>query len=563
MTPEGNFVRPLADLCAARELFKVFISPGARSAPLVRAFTEDGRFNCEMVNDERAAAFIALGYSKASGKAALLLCTSGSAVLHYGPAVAEADGSDVPLLLISADRPSAFLGQFEGQTTVQDHIFRPWVRYSLSLNGQSFKQHPKISTEKMWEALTALDGSPPGPVHINIHLEEPLFISQNPLPLEFPQEGKSILPTYPEPFLNDLKKLLKTYEKIVLMPGSRLGEHPFELPPAAKVLMEVGAVLLHEPGCGWPCPQAGIPNGEDILRCLQEDMWPSLAPDLLITWGGNRVGKRLKQMLQRYPPKMHIRLDVHKRLVRFAGTQNKVWDVDPYDNALWSCTLPQVPKDYLHLWQELSRKALERRRMLLAHQPFSDLTSMTGVVQALPEDAIVHVGNSMVLRHFYDAYPLASRRFLVDVNRGVSGIDGTLGTAVGWALARPCSQVWCLIGDVAFHHGLNALWIETLPSQLKIVVLNNGGGNIFGTMPGPEQTPYPQKYFENRRSICAANDARKYGLEYKSVHQSHELAGALGWITHSTKAAILEIFTDPDVNIHTFKQFEIKMHLQQ
>lgn len=561
MTAEGNFVRPLADLCIARGLFKVFISPGARSAPLVRAFTEDGRFDCEMVNDERAAAFIALGFSKASGKAAILICTSGSAALHYGPAVAEADGSDVPLLLLSADRPSALLGQFEGQTTVQDHIFRPWVRHSLSLDGLSFKQHSQDSTEKMWQALSAPEGSPPGPVHINIHLEEPLFVPQTPLPLTIPQEEKSIPKASASPSIEELKRLLEAHQRVLIVPGSRLGEHTFDMPPAARVFIEAGAVLLHEPGCGWPCPPAGIPNGEDILRCLREDRWPSLAPDLLITWGGNRVGKRLKQLLQRCPPRIHIRLDPYKRLVRISGTQNEVWDVDPYDDTSWSQPVPQVPLDYLHLWQGLSQKALERRRTLLAHQPFSDLTAVTQVVQALPEEAIVHVGNSMVLRYFYDAYPLATRRFLVDVNRGVSGIDGTLGTAVGWALARPHNLVWCLLGDVAFHHGVNALWRHSQPSQLKIVVFNNGGGNIFGIVPGPETTPSPHRFFENRMTLRADYDACKFGLEYIALHHFNELPSALEWMIHTPKAAILEIFTDPDVNIRTFKQFELNMQL--
>lgn len=552
----------MAALCAEAGLDKVFVSPGARSAPLLRAFSEHGAFKVSVLNDERAAAFIALGYTKGSGKPSILLCTSGSALLNYAPALAEADGSDLPLLILSADRPKENLGQFEGQTTPQDFIFRPWTRLSIALEEADYERRYHWCVRTLNVALDALWGPPSGPVHANIHLNEPLF-SQ---PIFPAVSGLRIRRQANQPQLqqyqNALSQILDTHPRVLALAGSRLGLQPAGIPQFAQALMHMGVPVLAENQAFGVTAPGTISNAEDILRCHSGDDRSHLTPDALITWGGNIVGKKTKLFLKESRPCVHIHVDPAGRPVDMFGCLTDVWTLSPWTNEFhfpdFSSKLkPETRRTaYLRVWQEASAASARRFRKVLENLPFGDFTAVDTVVRSLSANALLHTGNSMPLRYMISACGHSPAPVIFDVNRGVSGIDGTLGTAIGLALSQPSTPVWCLIGDLSFHHGVNALWQSQVPPNLRIVILNNGGGNIFGIIPGPDQTPDPKHYFENRASSTARWDAQKFGLHYFSASSMQALISLLPAFTDAGKAAILEIFTDPDVNISAFKKFE-------
>lgn len=555
----------IASLCAEAGLKKVFLSPGARSAPLVRAFHELGCFDLSVVNDERAAAFIALGWVKGAGQPAILLCTSGSAVLNYAPAVAEADGSDLPLLLISADRPREYLGQFEGQTTRQDYIFRVWTRSCVVLEDADSELRPAWCLRILNTALDALWEVPSGPVHINVHLNEPLF--ENPqLP---PPTGLRIFKQQPPRSTQFLSRaiadLSENHSRILALAGARLGPAPAKRPILVHLLQNLGVPVLAEPSAFGVAEKDILTNAEDILRCLPEDRWHTLAPEVLITMGGNIVGKKIKRLLQRFRPSRHIHLDPAGRRVDMFGCLSEVWALDPADDSLdqievnFTKSIKPDQGAYLKLWHQASEKAQQRCRQVTEALPFGDFKAVDFLLRFLPEDGLLHVGNSMPLRYFLNASAQLPEGLRVDVNRGVSGIDGTLGTAVGLALAQPDMTVFCLLGDIAFHHGLNALWLKQVPPNLKIILLNNSGGNIFGIISDPATVPQASVYFENRAPSTAQWDARKFGLHYFSASDMEALRQNFLLFLNVSGPAILEIFTDPDVNISAYKQFEQQM----
>lgn len=552
----------IAALCSEAGLRKVFISPGARSAPLLRAFAELGRYHLSVINDERAAAFIALGWVKGTREPAILLCTSGSALLNYAPALAEAEGSDLPLLLISADRPREFLGQFEGQTTHQDFIFRPWTRACIALEEADWAERPAWCLRSLNNALDALWDTPSGPVHINIHLKEPLFAKP-----EFPAISELRIPRIQPPsdgkiFHTYLIEILRNYSKILTIAGAKLGPASSTMPLFAKVLTRLGIPVLAEAHALGIVEKGILYNAEQILQCQPENQWHNLAPEVLITWGGNIVGKKIKLFLQRFKPRRHIHVDPAGRRVDIFHCLTEVWKVNPADKnwgeieEIVSETVRPVNDSFQKLWCQASEEAKQRQQNAAGKLPFGDLLAVDYLLPFLPSNGLLHVGNSMPLRYLLSASAQLPIGLRVDTNRGVSGIDGTLGTAVGLALAEPDTPVFCLLGDLSFHHGLNALWIRQLPANLKIIILNNAGGNIFGIIPGPASVPQASLYFENRASSTAEWDARKFGLHYFSASSMDGLHQNLPKFINSTGAAILEVFTDPDVNISAYKQFE-------
>jgi 2-succinyl-5-enolpyruvyl-6-hydroxy-3-cyclohexene-1-carboxylate synthase len=552
----------IAALCAEAGVRKVFSSPGARSAPLLRAFAEQGHFDLSVVNDERAAAFIALGWVKGAGQPAILLCTSGSALLNYAPALAEADGTDLPLLIVSADRPREFLGQFEGQTTHQDFIFSPWTRVSLALEEADWTERPSWCLRSLNSALDALWDVPSGPVHINVHLKEPLFEKPEFTPLTGLRILKQQPPTEGRFFQKALAEILSNHSAILAIAGAKLGPAPPAMPFLAKQLLQLGVPVLAEAHAFGIVENDILYNADHILQCLPEDQWQNLAPDILITWGGNIVGKKIKLFLQRFKPRRHIHVDPAGRRVDMFHCLTEVWKVNPADKD-WNeieeiiSEIGRPTNDsFQKLWRRASEEAQKRHQHASENLPFGDFLAVDYLFSFLPSDGVLHVGNSMPLRYLLNASAKLPEGLRIDTNRGVSGIDGTLGTAVGLALAQPDVPVFCLLGDLSFHHGLNALWIRNLPTNLKIIILNNGGGNIFGIIPGPAAVPRGSLYFENRASSTAQWDARKFGLHYFSASSMETLRQNLPPFLNSIGAAILEIFTDPDVNISAYKQFE-------
>ncbi|MDR2847790.1 MAG: 2-succinyl-5-enolpyruvyl-6-hydroxy-3-cyclohexene-1-carboxylic-acid synthase, partial [Bacteroidales bacterium] len=422
----------------------IVLSSGARNAPLVHTFASHPLFICHSVVDERSAAFYALGVIASTREAVAVCCTSGTAVLNYASAVAEAFYRQLPLVVITADRPEALLGQMDNQVIPQRGVFGTLVR--------KFVQLPEITTpDDEWycnrlinEALLELDHHGKGPVHINVPLSEPLFeYSEKALPAvrkinrhtdaascakRFPAFARRMIiagQMLPDNGLKEaLERLAEKYDCVVL------AEHTSN---------------LHSASFTW--------NFDALLGTLPDDEQTQYAPDLLISVGGHVVSKRVKQFLQKHPPREHWLVNATGDIADLYRHLTDVIETDAlsFITALSRTNACVTAQDnaFTRLWQR-------RSDAVPVPQPaYSDLAAVKALMQALPEGSSLHLANSLSVR-FAQLFPLKAAVHTF-ANRGTSGIDGCLSTVVGYTAASN-RLTFLLTGDLAFFYDMNGLW---------------------------------------------------------------------------------------------------------
>lgn len=561
-------VLALVELCARKGLHHAVISPGSRSAPLTLALARHPHIKTYVVADERSAGFIALGLAQQLRMPVIVVCTSGSAVYNLAPAVAEAYFQETPLLLLTADRPKEWIHQLDGQTIYQQDIFGKHVRYSAELPADY--GHPdaawaaeRIANEAINQSLLA----PRGPVHLNIPLREPLY----------PVEGEA----YQFPAVREIEQLTSVP---ALAPSTwhRLQE---EWERADRKLIAVGQhrsdgglrKVLAQLGDEWAVPILGdsIANlgsegpfigAQDVfMGNLPDAAAADLRPDLLITCGQSFLSKGFKQFLRKYKPRQHWHIQAAGPL---ADPFQTVTMLIPYEPRLFFQKLfedldfqrmkegdEEVDPVFRNAW--LAKEQASRRFMhqfLNREETFSEFGAVRQVLEALPGNSQLHAANSMPVR--YVNLCGVGESVEVFANRGTSGIDGCLSTAVGAALASPDTLVTALIGDVAFFYDRNALWNAHVPANLRIVLLNNHGGNIFRIIEGPSRQPELETFFETPHSFSGENTARDAGVGYQLAAGFESLPAGLDWLyAPSTSARLLEIQTDRAVNAEVFGRY--------
>lgn len=487
----------LVSLLQSYGIDHVVLSPGSRNAPLIHTLATHPYFTCFTVVDERSAAFFALGIIQKIQRPVAICCTSGTALLNYGSGVAEAFYQQLPLLVISADRPQAWIGQMDGQTLPQPGIFQTLVKKSAQL--------PEIHTEEeAWycnrlinEALIELTHHGNGPVHINIPLSEPLFEFTA---TEIPATRKINFhaPNTPSPacitaFRNDWKK----YAKRLLIVGQA------SFPAATRQLIrelarQQGCVILSEHIGNLPYSEV-IHNFDALLYALSPEEKNDFVPELVITLGGHLVSKRIKQFLRSNPPQAHWHLGENGEVPDLfrSLTQVAEGEIEP---LLHSVCKPDSPLPYPALWKVRAGR-IERRTKEISKRglPVSDLGIMHCFMKQLPEGSVLHLGNSSPVRNaqLFPVHPDTE----VFCNRGTSGIDGCMSTAAGYASVHD-GPVYLLIGDLSYLYDLNIQYNGSLPGNLRILLFYNNGGEIFRALPGLNQSDMLEEY------ICQRSEER-------------------------------------------------------
>ncbi len=525
-----NVLQTVALLCA-HGIREAVICPGSRNTPLAVSLVECSDVETYAVTDERSAGFFALGRALESRCAVAVCCTSGTALLNLHPAVAEAFYQQVPLVVLSADRPGAWIGQKDGQTVPQPDVFGGLVRRSVSL--------PEIrSDEDRWycnrllnEALLETDHHVKGPVHINIPLSEPLFgFGEERLP-----EVRTIRRH------NALNERLSADMTASKRPMIVLGQQ-FE----GDLLLPEGVVCLSEHTGNHP--QGTIRNFDALLYTLGEKERTAFAPDLLITLGGHIVSKRLKEFLRKHPPLRHWDLDPTGRIEDLFRTLTDVVEVDDPRTILSQLSLKGDPAFYAR-WEERSRA------ISAPCFPYSEMAAVGALMGQLPQGAVLHLANSSVVR--YAQLFEVDSSVEVHCNRGTSGIEGSLSTAVGYAAAshRPNFMV---IGDLSFFYDMNGLWNGHLNPNLRLMLLNNGGGEIFHILPGIGMTPLKDRYVAASHTTRAEGWARECGFEYVAVTCDEELKDAVRRLTSEEKfprPLFVEVFTRKEEDARLLKMY--------
>jgi 2-succinyl-5-enolpyruvyl-6-hydroxy-3-cyclohexene-1-carboxylate synthase len=545
-------VLQLAALLLEYGIDHVVVSPGSRIAPITQTLSQHPAFKCFTVVDERSAAFFALGLIQKLQRPVAVCCTSGTALLNFGSAVAEAFYQQLPLLVVSADRPAAWIGQMDGQTLPQPGVFNTLVKKSVQLPEPITKEDEWHCNRLINEALLELAHHGNGPVQINVPLSEPLFeFTEKELP-----EVRTIRYSggYPK-FLDNSdyfrNQWAKSNKRMILVG---------QLPPDEKVrkvlegvAKEWGCVILAEHTANVSsCPI--IDNFDQIIYALPTEKWDELAPDLLITFGGHLVSKRMKQFLRKHHPAQHWHLSADGSVPDLFQSLTDVIEMDENFFALLGSPTEQQTISYSLLWRNESDKLKNKSKEYTATMPFSDLLVLKTLFPLLPEKSALQLGNSSTVRNaqLFDLNP----EIPVFCNRGTSGIDGSMSTAVGFAAIHP-ALTFLVIGDLSFFYDVNGLWNKHINKNLRILLVNNGGGEIFHLLPGLNKAESLDEHISYRHNTGAKEWAMAMGFLYLSAENETELKENIITFVSNTsdKPILLETKTAMEINAEVFKAY--------
>lgn len=552
MISTKKHIQQLASLLLAKGIDDVIISPGSRNGPLTHTFAGSGLFNCRNVVDERSAAYFALGLAQAKQKPVAIVCSSGTATLNYAPAVAEAFYLNVPLIVLTADRPDYWIDQAESQCIRQVGIYSNFTKKEISLPLGESPKELWFATREMNECLNLAVAGTPAPVHINIPLEEPLHdLVDAELPAIKEIEAEEMLTTLSASAIEKLAGQFNRAEKVLVLAGQLIPNPGLEN-ILSELVEKTGAVVLKEHLANLNDPQF-VGSIDTLMAAMLEDVPDDFQPELLISFGGQQVSKALKQFLRKHKASQHWHLTLSAEHFDTYQSLTKVISMDAAD--FFEALQPKLTtkgKSYLQLWKNKEARVNTLRDQYLAQTEWSDLSVFEQIRKAVPENSVLHLGNSSPVRYALICDAVHDAHYFS--NRGTAGIDGPLSTAVGFAHESEKLNTM-LIGDLSFFYDSNALWNNYVGSNFRVIVVNNRGGNIFSLIKGPAESPAFREHFFTENKFKAEGLAKTFGLDYLKAENETELAEALVsfYAPDRQGPALLEVFTDAEVNVKTFR----------
>ncbi|MGY8969319.1 MAG: 2-succinyl-5-enolpyruvyl-6-hydroxy-3-cyclohexene-1-carboxylate synthase [Flavobacteriales bacterium] len=565
----------LVRLCAQNKIERIVICAGSRNAPLTSGFVSDPFFKTYSIVDERAAGFFALGMAQQLKHPVALVCTSGSALLNFYPAIAEAFYSDIPLIVLSADRMPHRIDIGDGQTIRQSGVFdlhletaanlkpdvshatdtllqnplQELVPFSASLKEiNAIQKKNQLYNNKEISRVLKIAINQKGPVHLNIPLEEPLYeMTSKAIPLS---KYKNEVPVFDE-FNEQLKSIKdqwhntsKKWVIIGVMSPNTISQNQIDLlceDPTVVVFTETTSNITH------PRSINSIDKLMAPLELSETQINKTLQPEVVLTFGGMVVSKKIKSFLRNNPPKHHWHVDQKK-------AYNTYYRLDRHLEVPPSIFLEHLYKDVsipnhtdyqesvLNIFENFKRKG----DIYLDTLAFSDLNVFDYISKTLPEGIHLQIANSSSIR--YAQLMDWPNRTSFFCNRGTSGIDGSTSTAIGAALISKAPTI-LITGDLSFLYDINGLWNDNIPSNFKIILINNNGGGIFRILPGEKDSPKHDKYFETIHSRDAKYLAKIFGFSYQKAASKWKLKRRLAKFYKVNKTPqLLEINTPRTLN---------------
>ncbi len=546
----------LVQICYQKGLRYVVISPGSRNAPLTLSFAEHPGFECLNIPDERSAAFFAMGMAQRLQTPVILCCTSGSAVLNYAPAISEAYYQRIPLLVLTADRPMEWIDQRAGQTIRQRNIFSNYIKHSYEIIEEAQQaEHIWYNDRIVNEAINEAASGAKGPIHINIPMREPLYSLVSADRFEAPKviHFNEAIKNLPNADLEQLSDEIEGYHRIMIVVGQRSPSGKLE-----ELLDQFGdqfkVIVLTETTSNLQGVD-GISTIDRAIDGIRESELDNYTPDLLISFGGAVVSKKNRFLFRSMKIKAHWHVDANDGYIDTYQALTRLIQVDPeyFLESLIKFGNSKSDDSFLSTWKkrdELTRLAHDQ---FLSNAPWSDLKVFEFILSSIPSGDI-HFASSTPIR--YCQLFVMRPDLVYYCNRGVSGIDGCTSTAAGFAYVND-RTVSLITGDIAFFYDSNGLWHHHLSKNLKIILINNGGGNIFRYVSGPDQTDYLEEHFEASHSNTAEGISRSYNIGYKSVGNMPALVEGLQWLYDESRnnCALLEIQTPGHSNIDLLKEY--------
>lgn len=539
------------EICDAKGIEQVILCPGSRNAALIIAFEQNPKIKCYSISDERTAAFVAMGMANATKKTVAIVCTSGTAALNFIPAAAEAFFQEIPLLILTADRPQEWIDQYDGQTVFQENTFGKHVKRNYSLLPDYSNIDVDWFANRVFnEAINLSQQNPLGPVHINIPIREPFY----------PVKDEKIAASESVRIISD-EKIRKSLDKDLVEVLTK------QIETAASVWIIVGqqndlklnaalsSFRLHPNVLIFGDVISNIKSDIETQDILFKNIDLINPPDLLITCGKSLISKNLKLFARNSNITNHWHIQ-ETDMIR-----------DPYQSVSNWFKIDAITFFQSFNFQEnnhsnesennaflllKNKQIIDSLKQEVQNTSFSDISCVSSVLSIIEENSVLHLGNSLSVRYVdLLKFQLFGKNIQVECNRGTSGIEGTLSTAVGHALNTE-KTVYCIIGDVSFQYDKNALWHNYIPRNLKIIVLNNNGGNIFRMINGPKNQSAYKDFFETKQQYSAEKLAEHYGVAYFPIKNIVEIS-KLNDFMKSTGCSILEFFTEPEANELTYK----------
>jgi len=537
----------ITDLCFKKNIKNIVISPGSRNAPLTLGFNLHPYFKTYSLVDERAAAFFALGIAQQVKFPVVLVCTSGSALLNYYPAISEAYYSNIPLVILSADRPERLLNIGDGQTINQKNVFDKNIGYSENLNQNDnyylnlFGLRPN-NQDKINKALN-FSIEKQTPVHINIPFSEPLYEITNSLSVNTINKLPGLNNQNIKNISSFRNKWQNSIKKIILIGVSSpdiLCKKSIDLlasDSSLLVLTENTSNVYHPSFCN---------KIDQLIAPLTNKELKEFRPEILITIGGMIISKKIKAIFRDNKPKEHWHIGIHDAndtffclTKHFKTIPNNIIS-KLYENFNDNGT------DYHNKWDLIISKRKEKHKKYLSKLIYCDFKVFDYVLKSIPSNSMLQVSNSSAIR-YTQLFDIDSS-INVFCNRGTSGIDGSTSTAIGAASVFKGNTVF-ITGDLSFFYDSNALWNNFIPTSLRIILINNKGGGIFKILTKDNNTELFKKFFETKHDLYAKDLCNMYGFEYFSSDDEDKLKNVLNdFYNQSEKPRLLEIITDNDYN---------------
>ena len=566
--------------CLKFDFFDVVISPGSRNVPLAIGFASNKKFKCYSIVDERSAAFFALGLSQKSKKPTILICTSGSALLNYYPAVAEAYYSEIPLIILSADRPEYKINIGDGQTINQSNVFEKNILYSNSLKQDcshateeiiksnlqkivddkaDYSKIEKIqkslqkNNEEIIEIAFNLSINKMQPVHLNVPMEEPLYEFNDSPSISVKVKKK----TEKKPSLSDLDNFYKAINKaskIMILIGVSDGNILSK--KSIQKINSCSSIIVMKEHTSNVFNESFISNIDRLIGPIElhsnsDFLLDELSPEIVISLGGMIVSKKIKSFLRNYKPQKHFHIgnniskdSFYSGVEHINTTANKFFE---------NIDLNKSDSKYFDKWNQLDYSKLDLHNRYMKVINFSDLKVFEILTNWIPKKYNIQVANSTPIRYF-QLFDLKNKNMMF-ANRGTSGIDGSTSTAIGGSVQND-SPVLLVTGDLSFFYDVNALWNNHIPKNFRIIIINNSGGGIFKILPGFKENNLFSEFIETQHNLSARLIAKMFNFNYTRVSTKFGLNLYLRtFFKNSKKPKILEIKTSSVKSTKILKEY--------
>lgn len=548
MYSDKKSILQLVALLKAHSVKKMVLCPGSRNAAIVHTLVQIEDFTCYSVTDERSAGFFAIGLSLQGGGPVVVCCTSGSALLNLHPAVAEAYYQQIPLIVISADRPAAWIGQMDGQTLPQPNVFGELVKMSVNLPEVNTEEDEWYCNRLINEAILETTHHGKGPVHINVPISEPIYrFTTKELPEVRIISRYQGLNVYDRDYKELIDKLNKANKRMILVGQMNL-IYEFDkkyIKPLYKQFAWLNEHLANQTTPGLP-----IRNFDVAVSAMDDIRQAQMAPDLLITYGGHIISKQMKKYLRNHPPREHWHISPDGKVADLFGCLTTVIEMDPFEFLeKIAFLLEGNPTNYPLMWENWCKTIPEPTL------PYSQISVTGDLIKNLPVPCALHLANSSTVR-YAQLFKLPSE-VEVCCNRGVNGIEGSLSSAIGYATASTKTN-FMVIGDLSFFIDMNALWLSHYHHNLRILLLNNEGGEIFHTLPGMDKSAKSRAFITAEHHTSAKGWAEERGFQYLKATNAEEWQDALQVFVspeEHSNPILLEVFTDKGEDTRLLREY--------